>query len=127
MVKRVFSMPLRALQGFIDSVFKLANIPLFCPHENIQPPANATVSNAFKELRKSHPALLATGNRAAEITRILNSFATSIDAFSTLRNHASLAHVNELLDVPEATATINAMHTIFRYVQDCLTRQNQLY
>ncbi|XHY23098.1 IS5 family transposase ISVa2 [Vibrio sp. NH-UV-68] len=32
MVKRVFSMPLRALQGFIDSVFKLANIPLVCPH-----------------------------------------------------------------------------------------------
>ncbi|EGQ9289988.1 IS5 family transposase, partial [Vibrio parahaemolyticus] len=32
MVKRVFSMPLRALQGFLDSVFKLANIPLFCPH-----------------------------------------------------------------------------------------------
>ncbi|WP_428843738.1 transposase, partial [Vibrio parahaemolyticus] len=28
MVKRVFSMPLRALQGFLDSVFKLANIPL---------------------------------------------------------------------------------------------------
>ncbi len=26
MVKRVFSMPLRALQGFLDSVFKLANI-----------------------------------------------------------------------------------------------------
>ncbi|WP_198591571.1 transposase, partial [Vibrio lentus] len=32
MVKRVFSMPLRALQGFLDSVFKLANIPLVCPH-----------------------------------------------------------------------------------------------
>ena len=32
MVKRVFSMPLRALQGFIDSLFKLANIPLTCPH-----------------------------------------------------------------------------------------------
>ena len=31
MVKRVFSMPLRALQGFLDSVFKLANIPLVCP------------------------------------------------------------------------------------------------
>lgn len=25
-------MPLRALQGFLDSVFKLANIPLVCPH-----------------------------------------------------------------------------------------------
>ncbi len=32
MVKRIFSMPLRALQGFLDSVFKLANIPLVCPH-----------------------------------------------------------------------------------------------
>ncbi len=31
-VKRVFSMPLRALQCFLDSVFKLANIPLVCPH-----------------------------------------------------------------------------------------------
>ncbi|WP_045610759.1 IS5/IS1182 family transposase, partial [Vibrio vulnificus] len=28
MVKRVFSMPLRALQGFIDSVFSLANVPI---------------------------------------------------------------------------------------------------
>ncbi|TOM09979.1 IS5/IS1182 family transposase, partial [Vibrio parahaemolyticus] len=32
MVKRVFSMPLRALQGFIDSVFSLANVPIVCPH-----------------------------------------------------------------------------------------------
>ena len=34
MVKRVFSMPVRALQGFIDSVFKLANLPLTCPHDS---------------------------------------------------------------------------------------------
>ena len=32
MVKRIFSMPLRVLQGFLDSVFKLANIPLVWPH-----------------------------------------------------------------------------------------------
>ncbi|EKF9792823.1 IS5 family transposase [Vibrio cholerae] len=32
MVKRVFSMPLRALQGFIDSDFSLANVPIVCPH-----------------------------------------------------------------------------------------------
>lgn len=32
MVKRIFSIPLRALQDFLDSVFKLANIPLACPH-----------------------------------------------------------------------------------------------
>ncbi|WP_198593719.1 transposase, partial [Vibrio sp. 10N.286.45.B6] len=32
MVKRVFSMPLRALQGFIDSIFRLTHVPLSCPH-----------------------------------------------------------------------------------------------
>ncbi|MFQ6371681.1 transposase, partial [Shewanella sp. YIC-542] len=32
MVKRVFAMPLRALQGFINSVFQLAQVPLTCPH-----------------------------------------------------------------------------------------------
>ena len=32
MVKSTFSMPLRALQGFLDSVFKLANIPPVCLH-----------------------------------------------------------------------------------------------
>ncbi|MEZ9002757.1 transposase, partial [Vibrio splendidus] len=32
MVKRVFFMPLRALQGFIDSIFRLAHVPLSCPH-----------------------------------------------------------------------------------------------
>ncbi len=32
MVKRIFFLPLRTLQGFIDSVFKLANVPLVCPH-----------------------------------------------------------------------------------------------
>lgn len=31
-VKRVFSLPLRALQGFIDSLFKLVDTPLVCPH-----------------------------------------------------------------------------------------------
>ncbi|EGQ9378724.1 IS5 family transposase, partial [Vibrio parahaemolyticus] len=34
MVKRVFSMLLRALQGFIDSVFSLANVPIVCPHSS---------------------------------------------------------------------------------------------
>jgi len=32
MVKRIFALPLRALQGFIDSVFRLANVSLVCPH-----------------------------------------------------------------------------------------------
>ncbi len=34
MVKRIFSMPLRASQGFMDSVFQLAQLPLRCPHHS---------------------------------------------------------------------------------------------
>lgn len=95
-----------------------------CTDSSIYLPNDPTVSKAFKELRNYHPALIASGNRSEEITRVLNSFAASIDAFSTLRNKASLSHVNELLDVPEATATVNAMNTVFRYVQDSIQRKN---
>ena len=51
---------------------------------------------------------------------------TAIDAFSTIRNKASLAHANELLDEPEAMAMVNGMFTIFRYVQDSLRRYRQI-
>ena len=81
-----------------------------------------TSAKAFKLLRETHPALSPTGPRATDVTRVLQAFATSIDAFSTIRNKASLAHANELLDEPEATAVINAIYTIFRYIQDCLQR-----
>lgn len=30
MMKRVFNLPLRALQGFVDSIFKLLELPLCC-------------------------------------------------------------------------------------------------
>lgn len=95
-----------------------------CIDSSINLPDDPTVSKAFKELRIFHPALQASGNRSEEITRVLQSFANSIDAFSTLRNKAILSHVNELLDVPEATATVNAMNTVFRYVQDSMQRKN---
>ncbi|ATF09025.1 Mobile element protein [Candidatus Enterovibrio altilux] len=32
MVKRVFSIPLRGLKGFINSVFKLTHLPLLCSY-----------------------------------------------------------------------------------------------
>jgi hypothetical protein len=94
-----------------------------CTDNQIDIPNDPTASKAFKQLRQFHPALQASGNRAEEVTRVLNSFAASIDAFSTLRNKASLAHVNELLDVPEATAIVNAMYTIFKYIQDSMQRE----
>jgi hypothetical protein len=93
-----------------------------CVSNGIEANQDITTSKAFKSLRESHPALIPDGPRAADVTRVLQAFATSIDAFSTLRNKASLAHANELLDEPEATAVINAIYTIFRYIQDCLQR-----
>lgn len=93
-----------------------------CTDNHIDLPNDPTASAAFKKLRHFHPAIQASGHRAEEVTRVLNSFAASIDAFSTLRNKASLAHVNDLLDVPEATAIVNAMYTVFRYIQDCMQR-----
>ena len=43
-----FSMPLRALQGFLDSVFKLANIPLVCPHYTCRSRRSKDVVVSFK-------------------------------------------------------------------------------
>lgn len=48
MVKRIFSMPLRALQGFLDSVFKLADIPLVCPHYTCISRRSKKVQVSFK-------------------------------------------------------------------------------
>ena len=96
-----------------------------CSENSIEVPRNSTASKTFRSLRESHPALKPVGPRANEVSRVLHAFATSIDAFSTIRNQASLAHANELLEVPEATAIVNAMYTIFRYIQDCIRRYSQ--
>ncbi len=64
MVKRVFSMPLRALQGFLDSVFKLASIPLVCPHYTCISRRAKEVEISFKTKTRGaiqHLAIDATG------------------------------------------------------------------
>ncbi|MCH8493677.1 MAG: abortive infection family protein [Idiomarina sp.] len=102
-----------ALHGYLLELCDNASIPV----EN-----DASLSRVFKVLRQSHSALTPDGPRASDVTKILQSFAASIDALSTIRNRASLAHANELLDEPEATVALNAVYTIFRYVQDCIKR-----
>ncbi|MBM5180179.1 IS5 family transposase, partial [Vibrio parahaemolyticus] len=64
MVKRVFSMPLRALQGFIDSVFSLANVPIVCPHYSCFSRRAKQVEVSFKPKTRGaiqHLAIDATG------------------------------------------------------------------
>lgn len=82
----------------------------------------ASTSKVFKTLRAQHPAFANDGHMGKEVNQLLNGFATSIDAFSQLRNNASLAHANQLLEEPEATVVVNGTFTIFRYIQDCLNR-----
>lgn len=64
MVKRVFSLPLRGLQGFINSIFKLAQLLLSCPHYSCISKRAKTVNVAFKTKTKGtiqHLAIDATG------------------------------------------------------------------
>lgn len=93
-----------------------------CNSTGIEVPEDPTTTKLFKLLRNNHPQLQPHGPRAKDVTKVLNSLASVLDALSPIRNQASLAHPNELLDEPEALAAINATRTLFRYIQDSLSR-----
>ncbi len=59
-----FSMPLRALQGFIDSIFRLTHVPLSCPHYTCISRRAKQVEVSFKTKTRGaiqHLAIDATG------------------------------------------------------------------
>jgi hypothetical protein len=88
-----------------------------CEGAGIEIEEGATSTRALKLLRQHHPALQATGPRADDITRVLNSLANVLDTLNPIRNNASVAHPNmQLLDDPEALLAINAGRTIFAYL-----------
>jgi len=93
-----------------------------CGQAEIRVEDDVSLSRAFKLLRTNHAALTLDVHRAKDIAQIVQSFASAIDAFSTIRNKASLAHANVLLEGPEATAALNSIYTVFRYLQDCIKR-----
>lgn len=88
-----------------------------CEGAGIEIEEGATSTRALKLLRQHHPALQATGPRADDITRVLNSLANVLDTLNPIRNNASVAHPNiQLLDDPEALLAINAGRPIFAYL-----------
>ena len=93
-----------------------------CSEASISVPTDPTTQKLFKLLRGEHPAFQPRGPRADDISRILSSFATAIDSLSPIRNKASLAHPNPLLEEPEAAAALNAARTVFHYTQDSINR-----
>ena len=93
-----------------------------CRTENIAVPSDASTTRLFRGLRKGHVAFAPQGNRAADITKVLNALASVLDSLSPIRNRASLVQPNELLEEPEAMVALNATRTLLRYIQDCLQR-----
>lgn len=95
------------------------HIVALCAESGIELTDRASLQAAMKQLRERHPALVPSGPRANEVSRVLYSMAATLDALTTLRNNASAAHPNEdLLGRPEALLAINAARTIFSYVDD---------
>lgn len=83
--------------------------------------ADSGVTELFKRLRNQHPSLEVAGPRGADVTRMLNAMATIVDALNPLRNKASLAHAaDELLPDAEAMVVINAVRTLFHYIESKL-------
>ncbi|MGO2141770.1 MAG: abortive infection family protein [Leucobacter sp.] len=94
-----------------------------CAETGIDLPDQATLQVAMKRLREQHPQLVPSGERADEVSRVLYSMATTLDALTTLRNNASAAHPNDaLLGDEEALLAINAARTIFAYVDSKVRR-----
>jgi hypothetical protein len=101
-----------AMHGYLRSA---------CRDGAIATPNDATLTQAYKALRANHPALRPTGPHDSEVGKILASFASVLDALNTLRNHGSVAHPNEnLIEVAEGALVVNAVRTIFHYLNQKL-------
>jgi hypothetical protein len=97
-----------ALHGYLKAV---------CDEKHIAYPSDANITRLFRIVREQHPAFAAVGPRAEDVQRVVNGFASTIDALNTIRNQASAAHPNAtLLDEPEAMLMINAVRTILHYL-----------
>lgn len=82
---------------------------------------DAARTQAYKALRTHHPALQSLGAHDGEVGKILASFASVLDALNTLRNHGSVAHPNDnLVEVAEGALVVNAIRTIFHYLNQKL-------
>ena len=88
-----------------------------CDDVGISYSPDPKMTELFKRLRQEHPKLQPVGPRAAELTQIINAFASVVDVVNTLRNKASVAHPNaHLLENAEAALVINATRTLLHYL-----------
>jgi len=75
------------------------------------------MTKLFRLIRQHHPAFQNLGPRSQDVERILQSFASIMDALNPIRNNASVAHPNtDLLGRDEAMLVINAARTLLHYL-----------
>jgi hypothetical protein len=99
-----------AMHGYLHSL---------CDEVDISTKDRPTMNQLFKALRVKHPSLADLGTRPEEVTRILGSMATILDALNPVRNNASVAHPNdELIGEPEALLVINTVRTLLGYLEN---------
>ena len=88
-----------------------------CDKENIPYNRDDSMTRLFRLLRQNHPALQSLGTRSQDIERVLQAFASIMDALNPIRNIASVAHPSDdLLGKDEAMLVINAARTLLHYL-----------
>jgi Abortive infection C-terminus len=88
-----------------------------CEAEGMAYGTDPSLTDVFKLLKHGHPALAKQGPRDADITQILRSISSIMDALNPVRNRASVAHPNRsLLAHDEAMLTINVARTLLHYL-----------
>lgn len=99
-----------ALHGYLKQM---------CDDESISYGDNPSLPKLFKLLQNTHSAFQNSGKHQEKINNIGKGLATAIHSLNEVRNQATPSHPNdELLDVCDATLAINAMRTIFHYVEE---------
>jgi Abortive infection C-terminus len=98
-----------AMHGYLHSL---------CDEVGIDCGDRPTMNQLFKALRAQHPSLSSVGTRPEEVTRVLGSMASILDALNPVRNNASVAHPNEeLIGEAEAMLVINTVRTLLGYFE----------
>lgn len=96
-----------AFHGYLKAV---------CDNANISYPSNPKITQLWKALRESHPALAAKSPQNNNIDTIVRSIGGVVDAVNQTRNQDSPAHPNETLSEAEAIFVNNAVKTVLNYL-----------
>jgi len=100
-----------ALHGYLKTVCRSAGLDM------ASLPADPGVTQIFKLMRESHPALRDMGVQDDAMRKIVFSIGNILDSLNPLRNRGSLAHANDqLVERDEALLAINLTRSIIQYL-----------